>query len=208
VFDWPEDGELFVPGLKNRVEQAYLLADRTSLEPRRQDEGVIVSLPAASPDPINSVVVLKVDGALDIESRLPTSGDDGSLVLSADAAYIHNNEGSRQARVQQREDTPNNIGYWTDANAWVEWSFQVDQPGQYEILAELAVEQERSRFHIESAGQQKSVEVLSTGSYYRYVKKSLGTIRIDQAGKHTLSIRPDKHDWQPINLRWLELKRQ
>jgi len=139
---------------------------------------------------------------------LPTSSDDGSLVLSADAAYIHNNEGSRQARVQHREETPNNIGYWTDANAWVEWSFKVDQPGQYEILAELAVEQERSRFRIELAGQQKSVEVLSTGSYYRYFKKSLATIRIDQAGKYTLSIKPDKDDWQPINLRYVELKRR
>jgi hypothetical protein len=90
----------------------------------------------------------------------------------------------------------------------VEWSFKVDQPGQYEILAELAVEQERSHFSVESAGQQKSVEVLSTGSYYRYVKKPLGMISIDQAGKYTLSIKPDKDAWQPINLRKLELKRQ
>ena len=176
VFDWPTDGELLVPGLKNEIRQAYLLADQTPLEARRQDADVIISLPAAPPDPINSVVVLKVDGALDVESPLPAFGDDGVLVLSADAAYIHNNEGSRQARVQQREDTPNNIGYWTDANAWVEWSFKVDQPGQYEILAELAVEQERSRFRVESAGQQKSVEVLSTGSYYRYANRPLGTI--------------------------------
>ncbi len=27
VFDWPKDGELLVPGLKNKVTQAYLLAD-------------------------------------------------------------------------------------------------------------------------------------------------------------------------------------
>ena len=190
------------------VRQAYLLTGQTSLEAKRQDEGIIVSLPALAPDPINSVVVLQVDGALDIEPQLPTPRDDGSLVLSADAAYIHNNEGSRQVRLQHREDTPNNIGYWTDANAWVEWSFKVDQPGQYEILAELAVEQERSRFRIELAGQQTSVEVLSTGSYYRYATKSLATIRLDQAGKYTLSIKPDKDDWQPINLRQLELRRR
>jgi alpha-L-fucosidase len=208
VFDWPKDGELVVPGLKNKIRQAYLLADRTPLEARRQDADVIISLPAAPPDPINSVVVLKVDGALDVESPIPALGDDGVLVLSADAAYIHNNEGSRQARVQQRKDTPNNIGYWTDANAWVEWSFKVDQPGRYEILAELAVEPERSCFRVESAGQQKAVQVRSTGSYYRYAKMPLGTISIDQAGKCTLSIKPEKRDWHPINLRQIELKRQ
>jgi alpha-L-fucosidase len=208
VFDWPTDGELLVPGLKNDIRRAYLLADQTPLEARRQDADVIISLPAAPSDPINSVVVLKVDGALDVESPLPALGDDGVLVLSADTAYIHNNEGSRQARVQQREDTPNNIGYWTDENAWVEWSFEVDQPGQYEILAELAVQQERSRFCIELTGRQKSVEVLSTGSYYRYANRPLGTFHIDEAGEYTLSIKPDKDAWQPINLRKLELKRQ
>ena len=66
VFDWPQDGVLLVPGVKNQVQQAYLLAGQTSLEARRQDEGVIVSLPAQAPDPINSVVVLKVGGTLEI----------------------------------------------------------------------------------------------------------------------------------------------
>ncbi len=110
--------------------------------------------------------------------------------------------------MQRREDTPNNIGYWTDANAWVEWSFEIDQPGQYEILAELAVEQEKSHFFIELTGRQKSVEVLSTGSYYRYANRSLGTFHIAKAGEYTLSIKPDKDAWQPINLRRLKLKRQ
>lgn len=208
VFDWPTDGELLVPGLKNEIRQAYLLADQTPLGARRQDPNVMISLPAAPPDPINSVVVLKVDGALDVESPLPALGDHGALVLSAEAAYIHNNEGSRQARVQRREDSPNNIGYWTDANAWVEWSFKVDQPGQYEILAELAVERESSRFCIELTGRRKSVEALSTGSYYRYANRPLGTFHIDKAGEYTLSIKPDKAAWQPINLRRLVLKRR
>jgi len=208
VFDWPKDGELLVTGLKNAIRRVYLLANQKPLEARRQDADAIISLPAVSPDPINSVVVLEVDGALDIESQLPVHADDGSLVLSADMAYIHNNEGSRQARVQQREDAPNNIGCWTDANAWVEWSFVIDQPGQYEIFAELAVERERSRFRIDLTGRQKSVEVLSTGSYYRYANRPLETFHIDKAGEYTLSIQPDKDAWQPINLRRLVLKRR
>jgi alpha-L-fucosidase len=207
VFDWPEDGELLVPGLQNQVQQAYLMADTTALETRRQDSGIVVSLPAQAPDSINSVVVLKVSGVLDIEAVLPMPNEDGSLVLSADAAYIHNNEGGNRARVQHREDIPN-IGYWTDEEAWVEWSFKVDRPGQYEILAELAVAQEKSRFHIGLPGQRESVEVLSTGGYGNYVSKSLGTIRIDKAGENTLRLKPEKGHWQPINLRQLKLKQQ
>ena len=58
-------------------------------------------------------------------TTLPMPDKDGVLVLSADSAFIHNNEGSRQVRVQQHEGIPN-IGYWTDPEAWLEWSFRVD----------------------------------------------------------------------------------
>ena len=207
VFDWPENGELLVPGLKNKVEQAYLLADQTELETRRQDTGTVVSVPKQAPDDIDSVVVMKVVGTLDIETNLPMPNEDGILLLSADSAFIHNNEGSRQARVQNHEGI-SNIGYWTDPEAWVEWTFRVDRPGQFEIHAELAVEQEKSRFRITHPGQQESVTVFSTGSYQSYVKKSLGTMRMDQAGTYTLSIKPEKDGWQPINLRQLELRRR
>ncbi len=207
VFDWPEDGQLLAPGLKNEIQQAYLLVDKAALTTRRLDSGIVVSLPLEAPNDIDSVVVLKVAGTLDVETVLPMPNEDGTLVLSADSAFIHNNEGSRQARVQQQEGIPN-IGYWTDPAAWVEWSFTVDQPGQFEIHAELAVEQEKSRFRITLPDQQELVTVSSTGSYYSYVKKSLGTIHIDKAGKYTLSIKPDEDGWQPINLRQLELKRR
>ncbi len=207
VFDWPETGELPVPGLRNRVQQAYFLADGTALQTREQDPGVVVSLPAKAPDSINSVVVLKVKGALDIGAALPKPGKDGALVLSANAAFIHNNEGTRDARVQEHDGIPN-IGYWTDAEAWVEWSFQVDQPGQYEIRADLAVQEAKTRFRIGLPDQLETVEVSSTGGYYDYAEKSLGQIRFEKVGKHTLRIKPDRDAWQPINLRKLVLKRR
>ncbi len=205
VFDWPENGELLVPGLKNPIQQAYLMADRTALETRQRDSGIVISLPRQAPDDIDSVVVMKVSGALDIEVVLPMAKEDGSLVLSADMAYIHNNEAGQQARIQHHDGIPN-LGYWTDAEAWVEWSFKVDRPGQYQILAELAIEQEKSGFRIGLPDQQASVEVVSTGGYGNYVNKSLGNIHIDEAGKYTLTIKPEKGLWQPMNLRQLELK--
>ena len=130
---------------------------------------------------------------------------DGSLVLSADEAYIHNNEGSRDARVQQHDGLAN-IGYWTDAEAWVQWSFKIDKPGKYEVWAELAVEKGKSRFSLSLPDQQMEIEVLSTGGYGNYETKPLGIIDIDKAGEYTLRMKPDKDHWQPVNLRLLELK--
>ena len=68
VFDWPEDGRLVVPGLKNKVKKAYLLADTkgSRLKVSRSGDDVCVTLPAIAPDPIDSVVALRIKGEPDV----------------------------------------------------------------------------------------------------------------------------------------------
>ena len=63
VFDWPK-GELVVPGLKNHVTKAYLLADatQTNLPVTTAANGTSIKLPAEAPDKIASVVVLEIGG--------------------------------------------------------------------------------------------------------------------------------------------------
>ena len=63
VFDWPTNGRLEVPGLKNQVNKAYLLADkkRTKLSVRRElKDKIVVRIPREAPDAINTVVVLEI----------------------------------------------------------------------------------------------------------------------------------------------------
>ena len=64
VFDWPKDGRLVVPGLENKTGKAYLLADkdRKPLVVARAEKDVVISLPATAPDPIDTVVVLEIEG--------------------------------------------------------------------------------------------------------------------------------------------------
>ncbi len=110
-------------------------------------------------------------------------------------------------RVQgEAEDA--NLGYWTDAEAWVEWSFKIDKLGQYEVRAELAIQEAKTRFRLVLPSQQKTVELSSTGGYGNYVTKSLGQFSFDKAGEYTLQMRPVTNAWQPINLRHIELKLQ
>ena len=71
VFDWPK-GALKVPGLKNRVKQAYMLADAKEnakaqlLDVSQTAEGVEVKLPEKAPDAIASVVVLEIEGPANV----------------------------------------------------------------------------------------------------------------------------------------------
>jgi len=67
VFDWPVDGRLLVPGLKNKIAKAYLLADRhhQRLLAANGDDGVVVTVPPAAPDKYSSTVVLEIKGEIE-----------------------------------------------------------------------------------------------------------------------------------------------
>ncbi|MCF7764345.1 MAG: alpha-L-fucosidase [Verrucomicrobia bacterium] len=67
VFDWPNDGRIEVPGLKNTVESATLLSDGTRVSTVSTPAGVTILVPEAAPDAFASVVVLRVKGSLNIE---------------------------------------------------------------------------------------------------------------------------------------------
>lgn len=62
VFDWPKDGILTVPGLKNKVVSAKLMATGASLKTSSVSNNVNISLPATAPDAIASVIKLEVKG--------------------------------------------------------------------------------------------------------------------------------------------------
>ena len=63
VFEWPKDGRLVAPGLKNTVDKAYLLAKPdAALKTEAVAEGVAISVGDPAPDKISSTVVLEVQG--------------------------------------------------------------------------------------------------------------------------------------------------
>jgi alpha-L-fucosidase len=66
VFEWPANGKLAVSGVPNAVEAAYLLSDAGMVPLKTAMEGgaLTVHLSAAAPDPVCSVVVLRVKGSV------------------------------------------------------------------------------------------------------------------------------------------------
>lgn len=69
LFDWPDDGRLMIPGIYNEPKQAFLLAQPgTQLQALQEGDSIIISLPVAAPDSINSVVVVDVPGRADVNN--------------------------------------------------------------------------------------------------------------------------------------------
>jgi alpha-L-fucosidase len=144
VFNWPQ-GELLVPGLKNKVKVAYLLADAKKdgkrhlltpaqlLDVAKSEDGVTVKLPEEAPDKIASVVVLDIEGAANVAPYSIPQARDGSVTLPAVDAAIH----GATARYDGNPGK-DNIGYWTNAQDWVDWWFSVKKPGTFEVQVTYA----------------------------------------------------------------------
>ena len=201
VFDWPKDGRLLVPGLKNEVSRTWLLANKSRLKTTASEDGLVVELPKAPLDEIDTVIVLKVKGALKIERILPKPNAEGNVVLQAKMADIHGG----QAKIETKNGRQN-IGFWLDERTSVQWQFKIDKPGTFKIAADVA-SVSPSVFDLTVAGKTTPCELAATGSYDKFDKVRLGTVKIDKAGVHLLKIVPRRTKWAPINIRSIILSK-
>jgi alpha-L-fucosidase len=65
VFNWPADGKLTVPGLKNKVVSVKLLANGTALTSTAAADGLTINVPSQAPDAIASVIKVEIKGTVD-----------------------------------------------------------------------------------------------------------------------------------------------
>ena len=205
VFAWSADSKLLVPGLKNAVESATILATGAKLTADAGKDGVTVTLPASAPDPICSVVVLALKGELDIEPQLPTQAADGSITLGTDDVILHGSKvkvehAHRKGMLKAAEG---NIGFWVDPSDWIEWQFVVKKPGKFTVSAEISATAS-GNFEIIVGKNKLTAKAPKTGDYAKFQKVKLGEIEIG-AGKRTLAIKPIKEGWHPFNLSNLTL---
>ncbi len=202
VFDWPADGKLLVPGLKNPVIKASLLAgpQRDSLHVERTAEGPLVSVPAARPDPVSSTVVLQITGPPEVAPVSLSQDFDGSLLLPAAEARVH----GQQAKFESGPDH-DNIGFWLDPKDWVDWEIQITKTGKFEVSVEIAAPKAAS-IEISMGEQKLKGAARVTGDYVRYRVVRLGTLELGSTGKVTLAVHPVEDGWHPINLRSVRLR--
>jgi alpha-L-fucosidase len=204
IFDWPSNGSLIIPGLKNSIARARLLATAESLKTQPSDEGVRVMLRGDCPDAIATVIAVEIEGPLMIEKVYPEQQADGRIVLPAEMADIHNRMGSG-TQVETKAGQAN-IGYWTDDQSRVQWQFRADRPGHFTLRADVASVSDSSA-EISVAGKTLAAKIVSTGSYEQFRMQEIGTVEIGQRGVHSLEIRPVRGSWQPVNIRRIELVR-
>jgi len=195
VFNWPSDGKLVVPGLKNKVLAATLLTNsKDELKYEASETGVVIEVPTAAPDPICSVVICRIEGAPNVEATPILPGKDGTIALPAVEANLRG-EGVRYEAGNDRD----NIGYWTNSDDFVEWQFRVKEAGKYKVTAAIA-SLASAKFEVAAGGSRAEGTSPKTNNYGEFQTVEVGTLELS-AGTVTLTVKPVKEGWQPMNLR-------
>lgn len=199
VFDWPENGELAVPGLKNVPNTTTLLHGNKNLKAELQNGSLVIQVPAQAPDPYVSVIRLDIEGELDIDAVMPTQAEDGSIELTPAYADIHN-RGYGKKTVVKRVAGDLRICEWTEDRAWVGWTFEANEPGTYQVKAEVLAPKE-SNVEIGLADSDLTpVTIQGTGESSELQWQELGEIEIPAPGVHAFRIKPVRNEWNPVDV--------
>jgi alpha-L-fucosidase len=200
VFNWPADGKLVVPGLKNSVKSARLLVGGQKLKTSNVADSVVVEVPANAPDKISSTIVLKLKGAPEIAATPIMQESDGAVRLMASEAELH---GAVQYESGHGKD---NIGFWTNPSDSVSWTFKVDRPGKFKVNTDIAAEAS-GKFNVIVGEQKLQGAAPATKDFAKFKRSSVsGEITIAEAGSVTLTVKPIAEGWQPMNLRSITLE--
>ncbi|RPI29011.1 MAG: hypothetical protein EHM61_03125 [Acidobacteria bacterium] len=194
VFDWPADGRLEVPGLRNQVAQARLLATGAAVRTKAQNGSVFLTLPKVAPDPIASVVILEVRGPLDVQRILPKALSDGRINLDAEQGDIHNSLRAH-ARLEGKGASAR-VARWDNPETRVSWDFEAPKAGRYLVRADVSGNG-GGKLKLE-LGKEAVAAVVPTGSGERTV--DLGVVTVPAAGPQKLELRPETEGWQPVEL--------
>jgi hypothetical protein len=162
VLDWPQDGRLVVAGLKSNIKRAWLLAD-AKCDPLKSGRVNAfdwrLSVPAAAPDPADSVVVIEGEEPLVCDPvllLLPTTATNTLRVFDGErhGKTLHFGAGkTRDAFVDN----------WSKPSEFMAWPVRLDEAGSFDVSVfyDAADESSASRYIVQVGDErlQGSVEV-------------------------------------------------
>lgn len=136
-FSWPER-TFSLKGLKNKILDAYLLADPTQKLAVSQivdaDEHLLqLEMSETAPDELVSVVVLEIEGELEIDQTLMQQPD-GTITLFAHLAEISASENDPDLTL----DRSSILVGWKEPDSRLNWQFRVAEAGEFTVLLSTA----------------------------------------------------------------------
>jgi alpha-L-fucosidase len=188
VFDWPEDGILRLPGLKTPIASAALLRDgkAEALSVAGGSGWTCITVPAARPEPLVSVVAVTLEGAPEADA---IHGVDPLATTSISAVFGAATGCDASCRRWMEKygewKTMEQVTNWGD-DATVTWEVDVLEPGEYRVDLTYAG-RERMEWRVET-DRGDAVQNNQNASHI-YTRFPIGWITLGKPGKHTLTVR-------------------
>jgi alpha-L-fucosidase len=191
IFEWPANGQLRVPGLKNEVRAARLLADPArKIAARRDGADVLLSLTGAAPDEAASVVELTLDGTPATTPFYNRPDSAGVLSLGVESAEL-------DTEFEQRAKKENALGHvyltrWTRRQDVPYWAVELPQAGRYAVRLSYAAGRpaEGVPFTVVAGGAKLPGKFQSTGNEWIFKTVELGHLEL-KAGQSRVEVRLD-----------------
>jgi hypothetical protein len=112
---------------------------------------------------------------------------DGTILLLATNAVTH-------GKTIRYEPQPhkNTIGYWTRADDWVSWDFEVTKPGRFDVTLTQACGKGSGGSEVAFAiGEQAIKDIVpDTGSFTNWTNRTIGTFNLSTAGTYSITVKP------------------
>jgi arylsulfatase A len=171
------------------------------------------NLAAEKPEVVKELAAKLDEWRKTVGARMPTPNPDyrpnppakdGSITLHARTAAVHG--------VQLRyEPLPHKVtlGFWTNKDDWAEFEFTAGKPGTFavEVLQGCGKGSGGAEVEIAVGDEKLTFTVKDTGGFQNFEARAVGTIKLENAGRYTLSVKPKtKPGAAVMDLRQIVLK--
>ena len=186
VFNWPTDGELYLPGLKNKVKSVKLLKGKDSEEIKHENVNgwTRMSIPIKAPEKLVSVIEVELEGKPEVDATYALDPTMPTEVL-AEFAEV---KGAKQTSKRWMEK----FGEWIHVYHVSEWekdgaaTIEVDVlvPGDYEVAMTYTGEGRLVWGLKVEGGEAIQNEQNSSHNYQRF---PIGWLNFPKAGRYKVS---------------------
>lgn len=188
VYEWPSNGQLYLPGLKNKIVQAKMLTPTKPLvlKTKQADGWICFTVPAVAPDKWVGVVEVTVAGEPEVDTALALDPNIGYPSLTT---LLAETEGCKSVKSSWREKH----GEWYFAyviknmskDAKATWTVDVKDAGWYNVSVNLRGSGRLSMRVTTDEGEFVQNEQSAASLF---CDRPLGWVKINKPGKHTFTL--------------------
>jgi len=189
VFEWPQDGKLYLPGLETKITSAKILgAAGSEISIEEKNGWTIFNLPCEPADHPLSVIELQLENEAETASVNTTHGiypniESELLLEFAEVSGAEKKEIKWMEKFGEWKHV-NQVSKWSE-NGEAKWTVEVFEPGYYYLDLRYKGEDRVVWKTVTDEGIMVQNQQAATGKFQYY---PMGIIEFKTAGKHSVSV--------------------